>query len=51
MNLLHRISHLFGWNRGEIITQWWRGEIWVGYRCNICGQVDGAHPAPRHIYR
>ena len=45
--LWHRyITHRFGWQHGQVVTAWHGGDLWVGYQCNICGEVTGAHITP-----
>lgn len=40
---VHWISHRFGWNTGTVET-WWEGrQLMVGFRCDGCGKVSGAH--------
>lgn len=37
----HRIRHWLHWQPIEIVTEWRDAEIWIGYRCMICGAVRG----------
>jgi hypothetical protein len=45
----HAIKHFFGWQRGEVVTEWWRGDLWVGFQCAECGAVTGAHKVPDRL--
>lgn len=45
--LLHRLTHLFGWNRGRVESWTARcGKPMVGFRCDGCGALLGIHPTP-----
>lgn len=43
--MFHFLAHLFGWSLGRVYT--WResdtGHLMVGFRCDTCGRIDGAH--------
>jgi hypothetical protein len=42
----HRLAHALGWNLGRVVSATdSRGQVWVGFECTACGQVDGAHVA------
>lgn len=41
--LLHRIAHLFGLNGGHVVTAWKGRDLWVGFQCEGCGRIQGAH--------
>jgi hypothetical protein len=41
--LIHRISHWLGWNCGTVETRWRDGNPWVGFKCCVCGEVQGEH--------
>ena len=41
--LTHWIAHKLGTNTGEVAT-WWDGDrLMIGFRCDGCGKVSGAH--------
>lgn len=41
--LIHWVAHKFGSNTGEVTT-WWQGDkLMIGFRCDGCGKVSGAH--------
>jgi hypothetical protein len=41
---LHRLRHLMHWQRGHVVTAYNdKGELWIGFRCVVCGEVTGAH--------
>jgi hypothetical protein len=41
---LHLRAHWLGWNHGRAwsITDS-EGAVWVGFRCDGCGSIDGVH--------
>jgi hypothetical protein len=45
--LLHRLRHWFEWQPIEVVSETRNGEVWVGARCVICGEVSHWGPA-RH---
>jgi hypothetical protein len=48
-HLAHRIAHLIGWNRGNVVAATDRENlVWVGFRCVTCGKVDAVTPAHGH---
>lgn len=40
---LHRIRHIFGWNAGRVESFWLDDDLWIGFRCNVCDEINGAH--------
>jgi hypothetical protein len=54
--LMHRLAHLFGWYSGDVAT-WWESRrhgddkaLMVGYRCRVCGDIEGVHEMPRWFW-
>lgn len=41
--LLHWIAHLFGWNTGKAEVFWQDKRLFVGFRCEGCGELS-------HVY-
>jgi len=41
--MMHRISHWFGWNTGEVEVFWRGQKLYVGFRCHGCGKLSGVH--------
>lgn len=42
--LFHRIVHFFSMNSGRVVSHTdEHGNIWLGFQCDKCGQVSGAH--------
>jgi hypothetical protein len=42
----HRLAHALGWNLGRVVSATdSRGQVWIGFECTACGQVDGTHIA------
>ena len=37
----HRIAHWFGWNHGEVHTQWVNDRLYVSFYCVGCGRFLG----------
>jgi len=44
MGLLHKIAHFFSCNTGHVVSHTdEEGNIWIGFQCDKCGEVSGAH--------
>lgn len=43
MSITHAIAHLFRLNHGRVETFWRHGELFVGFRCDTCGRLQGVH--------
>ncbi len=43
--MIHWLAHLLGLNTGTVETFWLNGEIWVGFRCSRCGEINHASKA------
>lgn len=41
--ILHRFRHLIGWYYGDVYTWWDNNIIMVGFKCDICGNIEGVH--------
>lgn len=41
VNILHKLAHMTGQNLGEVVSKTEDGKIFVGFRCDECGEVDG----------
>ena len=39
----HLVKHIFGWNTGSVVTFWLDDELYVGFKCDECGEIDKAH--------
>lgn len=39
----HWIEHSLGLNAGYVESFWLNDELWVGFRCAKCGEINGAH--------
>lgn len=48
--MFHRIAHMFGSNRGEVVSVVWHNNVWIAFRCVTCGQVNHAHRADHKPY-
>lgn len=47
--LLHRLRHRLHLQRGFIVSEWFEGRLWIGFRCETCGEVTGAHDVSDEI--
>jgi hypothetical protein len=43
---LHRLRHKLHRQPIEVVSGWRDGELWIGARCVICGEMTGWHKAP-----
>jgi len=50
--MFHWLSHLLGWNRGMVVSEWRLATIEhrpvyyavaIGFKCDECGKVTGWH--------
>lgn len=41
----HRLAHRLHWQRGYVVSGWSDDALWIGFRCDACGKVTGAHIA------
>jgi hypothetical protein len=42
----HRLAHRLGSNFGRIVNATDdRGQVWIGFECALCGEVNGARVA------
>lgn len=46
-SIRHKIAHLFGWNTGHVVSEISDGYIWIGFKCETCGCVQGRYPTKR----
>jgi hypothetical protein len=44
-NLRHSLAHRLGWQLGHVVSGWSGGALWIGFQCDQCGEVTGAHIA------
>ena len=49
--LLHRLAHLFGLNRGRVVSFWLEDGLWIGHRCAGCNQINGATRIDTRLWR
>ena len=43
---MHRLAHLLKWNLGRVISALdEHGNVWVAFRCDKCGAIDGRRVA------
>lgn len=40
--MLQRIAHFFGWNTGHVVTFWINRRLYVGFKCDHCGEINHA---------
>lgn len=38
----HRLSHLLGWNTGRVVSFWHDSKLYIGFKCNGCGEINHA---------
>ena len=50
MKFWHRITHLFGWNTGRVVSWWDDTRLMIGFRCDGCGDIQGVHEGRVHIF-
>lgn len=43
--LLHWVAHKFGWNFGRVYTELRGNDVWIGFKCDGCGEIQGFHKA------
>lgn len=48
--ILHKITHLLGWNYGNCESWWEDDKIIMGFRCSGCGKLSGVHKVPKYLY-
>jgi hypothetical protein len=42
----HRLAHRLGSNFGRVVSATDdRGQVWRGFECALCGEINGAHVA------
>lgn len=43
MDFLHRLKHLFGLNKGQVVTINIDGKeiYWIAFQCEDCGDISG----------
>jgi len=39
----HWIAHLFGWNKGQVVSFWLDDNCYIGFRCCGCGEINSGH--------
>ena len=47
---MHWLAHLFGFNHGNVESFWVGDDLWIGFRCSGCNEINGAQIA-RKNYR
>lgn len=47
----HRLAHLIGMNHGEVESVFIKGDVWVGFRCHFCNEIDGLHRCPEYLQK
>lgn len=40
--MLHKISHWLGWNYGTVESFYIGDDLWVGFKCSGCGEINNA---------
>lgn len=45
MNWLKRLIHKLQGCSGHVVTRWFKGQAWVGFKCHECGKISGQHVA------
>lgn len=41
--ILHKISHWLGWNHGTVESWHMGSELWTGFKCSTCHEINHAH--------
>ena len=49
--LLHKISHLLKRNKGKIYSEIKNGKVFIGFKCETCGRIEGFHNVENVIER
>lgn len=42
----HRLAHLTGMYTGDVVSWTMDRQVWIGFQCGTCGNIEGVH-APR----
>lgn len=50
IKLLHKVSHFFGWNGGTIESFTIEHEVWVGFKCSTCHEINHATVVDQRNY-
>lgn len=40
----HKVSHILGWNTGQIVSFWCDNILYIGFQCDHCKRINNAFP-------
>lgn len=46
--MIHRLAHLFGWNRGRVTTLQIDCCWFIGFQCSTCRSISGVQTHPMY---
>lgn len=44
-NIKHKIAHVLGWYYGTVESFYIEDILWIGFKCNVCGEINHAQPS------